>query len=115
MLPLLLHVLLAAGPGPSDALSGAPVATDRIESIAVDMAGQAATLVTRAIALDGGRSSFVLGGKACREHKLEPAVLEQMFAAMHARLGVRVAGIAVGRGEQAVQCLAAITFFAPGA
>lgn len=115
MLALLLHVLLAAGPGPSDALSGAPVATDRIESITVDVAGQGATLVTRAIALDGGRASFVVGGKACREHKLEAAVLEQMFAAMRVRQGVRVTGSAVGRGEQAVQCLAAITFFAPDA
>ena len=115
MLACLLHVLLAAGPGPVDGLSGALVATERIESITLDVAGQGATLVTRAIALDGGRASFVVGGKACREHKLEAAVLEQMFAAMRARLGVRVTGVVVGRGEQSVQCLGAITFFAPDA
>jgi len=110
MLTRLLHVLLAAGDTPA---IDAPVATDRIESIAV--AGAGGTVVTRAIALDGGRARYEFGGRACREHKVEPVVLEQMFAAMRARHGVRVTATTVGRGDDAVQCLAAITFFAPDA
>lgn len=89
----------------------APVASERIESIAMETSGPGGTLVTRAIALDGGRSTYAFGGKVCRDHKVEPVLLEQMFEAMRARQGVRVTGKSVGE----VQCLAAITFYAPEA
>ena len=89
----------------------APVPSERIESIAMDVSGPGGTLVTRAIALDGGRSTYAFGGRACRDHKVEPVLLEQMFEAMRARQGVRVTGKSVGE----VQCLAAITFYAPEA
>jgi hypothetical protein len=115
MLAFLLHVLAATGVAPAASPLGAPVANDRIESIAMDLAGPGGTVVTRAIALDGGRASFEFGGRVCREHRIDAVVLEQMFAAMRARHGVRVTGKLVGRGEQAVQCLAAITFFSPDA
>jgi hypothetical protein len=110
---LWLHVLCAAGDD-TPAID-APVPTDRIESIAMEMGGPGGTVVTRAIALDGGRARYVFGGRTCREHKVEPVVLEQMFEAMRARQGVRVSGKIVGTGETAVQCLASITFFAPEA
>jgi len=110
---LLLQLALAAT-AEAPAID-APVASERIESIAMDVTGPGGTLVTRAIALDGGRSTFAFGGKTCRDHKLEAIVLEQLFEAMRARQGVRVTGKLVGSGGAAVQCLAAITFYAPDA
>lgn len=100
--------VLFAGDAPA---IDAPVASERIESIAMDVSGPGGTLVTRAIALDGGRATYAFGGRACRDHKVEAVVLEQMFEAMRARQGVRVTGKHVGE----VQCLAAITFYAPDA
>ncbi len=111
----LLLLQLALGATTDVPAIDAPGASERIESIAMDVSGPGGTLVTRAIALDGGRSSFAFGGKSCRDHKVEAIVLEQLFEAMRTRQGVRVTGKAPGSGGAAVQCLAAITFYAPDA
>lgn len=114
MLHLVLQWILAAQPLPAAAATtplDAPIATARIESISPDLDGRGGTLTTRAIALDGSREMFAFGGKRCRAHKIEEAVLTQLFEAMRQRQGVTVT--AAGGGD--VPCLAQVTFFAPEA
>jgi hypothetical protein len=115
MMFALLPWILAAAAGPSLPQAApdleAPAATARLESITPDLDGRGGELVTRAIALDGGRSSFVFGGKHCREHRVDAVVLAQLFEALRARQGLHLRGIAKG----GVQCLAQVTFFAPEA
>ena len=95
---------------PSLALDAA-AATARIESISPDLDGRGGSLTARAIALDGGRTVFTFGGKHCRDHRVEPGVLTQLFEAMRTRQGVTVTAVEV-RG---VACLEQVTFFAPDA
>lgn len=108
MLRLVLQWTLTAHADVPPALE-APVATARIESITADLDGRGGSLMTRAIALDGARASFAFGGKACREHRVDPGVLTQLFEAMRTRQGVTVTGVEVG----GVTCLGKVTFFAP--
>jgi len=114
MLHLVLQWILAAQPPHGAAAPSsldAPLATARIESISPDLDGRGGTLTTRSIALDGSRGTYGFGGKRCRAHKIEAAVLTQLFEAMRQRQGVTVT--AVGGGD--VPCLAQVTFFAPDA
>lgn len=112
--PVLAWILAAAAAAPTPVAPEleAPIATARLESISPDLDGRGGTLVTRAIALDGGRSTFAFGGKHCREHRVEAGVLAQLFEALRTRQGVSVTAAA---GTGGVQCLGRVTFYAPDA
>lgn len=113
--PVLAWILAAAAAAPSSPVAPeleAPVATARLESISPDLDGRGGTLVTRAIALDGGRTTYAFGGKHCREHRVEAGVLAQLFEALRTRQGVSVTAVA---GSGGVQCLGRVTFYAPEA
>jgi hypothetical protein len=84
---------------------------ERIESIALAGSGRAGAVVTTPVLLGGARTTYEFGRGACRSHKLEPEVLEEMLAAMRARAPVRIDAVAAGESK----CIAGITFFAPDA
>jgi hypothetical protein len=114
MLQIVLQWILAAdaaAPLAAAPAIDAPIATARIESISPDLDGRGGVLTVRAIALDGGRDSFAFGGKRCKAHRIDAAVLTQLFEAMRQRQGVTV----TGSGSGDVPCLAQVTFFAPDA
>ncbi len=109
-LPLAQAPAMVAPPSALDA----EVATERIESIALDASGKGGVVTTRAIALGGATTRYAFGPGRCRGHRIDTAMLEQMFAALRGRQGVRMTADAI-RGEETSACLVRVTFFAPEA
>ncbi len=106
--PLLALLLAAAHAAPSELDAPGPAA--RIESITPALDGRGGSMVLRPIALDGARTELAFGGKRCRDHRIEPVVLTQLFDALRTRQGVTATVEPSVDGGPA--CLRAITFFA---
>jgi hypothetical protein len=65
-------------------------------------------VTTRSIQLDGGVHRHAFGTGACRAHKVEGVLLEQMFAALRARQAVHIDAT-----DTDAACLERVTFFSP--
>lgn len=111
-LQLALALSSARDPAAAPSALDAETATERIESIALDASGKGGVVTTRTIALGGTPTRYAFGPGHCRGHRLDAVMLEQMFAALRARQGVRVTAEPV-RAEGVPACLVRVTFFAP--
>ena len=88
---------------------------ERIASIALAGSGQAGTIVTTPVLLGGERTAYEFGRGACKAHRLQTEVVEQLLAAMRGRSPVKIDAIVVGRGDTEARCITGVTFFAPDA